>query len=125
MVSCAPSSATNTAISRAGLRTAASVVAAAGAGGLSGPVLRERSLEVLRRLRKRTGDELVLIAAGGISDGQDAWERIEAGATLVQAYTAFIYGGPFWPASVHRELARRTRAAGLASIQQAIGVRAG
>jgi dihydroorotate dehydrogenase len=116
--------ATNTTIGRAGLTTPDSEVVACGPGGLSGPVLRERSLEVLRRLRKRTGDELVLISAGGISTGHDAWERIEAGATLVQAYTGFIYGGPFWPARVHRDLARRTRAAGLATIQQAIGTRA-
>ncbi len=115
--------ATNTTVGRSGLRTGDDAVTALGAGGLSGPVLRERSLEVLRRLRKRTGDDLVLIAAGGISNGEDAWERIEAGATLVQAYTAFIYNGPLWPARVHRDLARRTRAAGLSSIQHAVGGR--
>ncbi len=113
--------ATNTTIGRAGLSTPAGQVDMLGPGGLSGPVLRERSLEVLRRLHQRTGDQLVLIAAGGISSAQDAWERIQAGATLVQAYTGFIYGGPLWPARVHRDLARRVRAAGLTSVQQAVG----
>jgi dihydroorotate dehydrogenase len=98
--------ATNTTISREGLGDAAAV-AAAGAGGMSGAPLKERALEVLRRLRERTGDQLVLIAAGGISDAADAAERLDAGATLVQAYTAFIYGGPFWPRRVNADLAAR------------------
>ena len=83
--------------------------AAAGAGGLSGPPLRARSLEVLRRLRARAGDRLVLIAAGGIETPDDAWERLRAGATLVQAYTGFVYGGPLWPRRIHAGLARRIR----------------
>jgi dihydroorotate dehydrogenase len=58
----------------------------------------------------------VLIAAGGIETPDDAWERLRAGATLVQAYTGFIYGGPLWPRRMHTGLARRARAAGLASI---------
>src|SRR6476659_3438726 len=99
--------ATNTTVSRAGLASPASAVAAAGAGGLSGPPLRGRSLEVLRRLRARAGDRLVLIAAGGIETPDDAWERLRAGATLVQAYTAFVYGGPLWPRRMHAGLARR------------------
>jgi dihydroorotate dehydrogenase len=102
--------ATNTTIGRDGLTTPADQVAAAGAGGLSGPPLKERSLQVLRRLHDRAGDRLVLIAAGGIDTPADAWERLRAGATLVQAYTGFVYGGPFWPRRVNRELARRTRA---------------
>jgi dihydroorotate dehydrogenase len=102
--------ATNTTIGRDGLTTPADQVAAAGAGGLSGPPLKERSLQVLRRLHERAGDRLVLIAAGGIDTPDDAWERLRAGATLVQAYTGFVYGGPFWPRRVNRELARRTRA---------------
>src|SRR5437763_1830423 len=80
---------------------------AAGAGGLSGPPLRARSLAVLRRLHARAGDRLVLIAAGGIETPDDAWERLRAGATLVQAYTAFVYGGPLWPRRMHAGLARR------------------
>ena len=101
--------ATNTTISRDGLKTPAAQVAEAGAGGLSGPPLRDRSMQVLRRLHQRAGDRLVLIAAGGIDTPDDAWERLRAGATLIQAYTGFVYGGPFWPRRINRELARRMR----------------
>jgi dihydroorotate dehydrogenase len=104
--------ATNTTVSRDGLATPPAEVAAAGAGGLSGPPLGPRALEVLRRLRERAGDRLVLIAAGGIETPDDARERLAAGATLVQAYTGFIYGGPLWPRRMHAGLARRARAAG-------------
>jgi dihydroorotate dehydrogenase len=101
--------AVNTSVSRDGLASPAGEVAAAGAGGVSGPPLRPRALAVLRRLRARAGDRLVLIAVGGIETGDDAWERLEAGATLVQGYTGFIYGGPLWPRRVHAALARRAR----------------
>jgi dihydroorotate dehydrogenase len=101
--------ATNTTTGREGLVSPAAEVAAAGAGGLSGPPLRDRSLAVLRRLRSRAGDQLVLIAAGGIETPDDAWERLTAGATLVQAYTGFVYGGPFWPRQINAGLARRMR----------------
>jgi dihydroorotate dehydrogenase len=113
--------ATNTTVRRDGLRTPGADVAAAGAGGLSGPPLRERSLEVLRRLRARVGDRLVLVAAGGIESGDDAWERIQAGATLLQAYTGFVYGGALWPRRVQRDLARRMRAAGYENLAEAVG----
>jgi len=104
--------ATNTTVSRDGLASPPSQVAAAGAGGLSGPPLRARALAVLVRLRARAGDRLVLIAAGGIETPDDAWERLQAGATLVQAYTGFIYGGPLWPRRMHAGLARRARSQG-------------
>ena len=96
--------ATNTTIARAGLRTPAGQVAALGPGGLSGPVLRERALDVLRRLRARVGDETTLVAAGGITTAQDAADRLAAGADLLQGYTGFIYEGPFWAARIHRGL---------------------
>ena len=102
--------ATNTTVSREGLVSSAAEVTAAGAGGLSGPPLRAPALAVLRRLRERAGDRLVLIAAGGIETPDDAWERLAAGATLVQAYTGFIYAGPLWPRRMHAGLARRARA---------------
>jgi len=102
--------ATNTTVSRDGLASSPAEVAAAGAGGLSGPPLRARALAVLVRLRARAGDRLVLIAAGGIETPDDAWERLRAGATLVQAYTGFIYGGPLWPRRMHAGLAARLRA---------------
>jgi dihydroorotate dehydrogenase len=113
--------ATNTTITRDHLATGSAAVAAAGAGGLSGAPLKDRSLHVLRQLRARVGDRLVLVAVGGIETPDDAWERILAGATLLQAYTGFVYGGPLWPRHIHHGLARRTREAGLTSIQQAIG----
>jgi dihydroorotate dehydrogenase len=112
--------ATNTTISRAGLASPPSEVSAAGAGGLSGPPLRDRALAVLVRLRARAGDRLVLIAAGGIETPDDAWARLQAGATLVQAYTGFIYGGPLWPRRMHAGLARRAHQ-GLADGVTSIG----
>ena len=101
--------ATNTTVSRDGLVSSPAEVTAAGAGGLSGPPLRAPALAVLRRLRERAGDRLVLIAAGGIETPDDARERLAAGATLVQAYTGFIYAGPLWPRRMHAGLARRLR----------------
>ncbi len=113
--------ATNTTVSRGHLASSPTDVTSAGAGGLSGAPLKPRALHVLRRLRARVGDRLVLVASGGVETPEDAWERIGAGATLVQAYTGFVYGGPLWPRRIHRGLARRARDAGLASIQQAVG----
>jgi dihydroorotate dehydrogenase len=94
--------ATNTTISRDGLRTPAAEVEAAGAGGLSGPVLRRRSIEILRLLRSHDPG-ITLISVGGVSSAHDLRERTTAGATLVQAYTGFVYGGPLWPRRVLRE----------------------
>jgi dihydroorotate dehydrogenase len=111
--------ATNTTVARDGLSSAAAEVEAVGAGGLSGPPLRKRSLDVLRRLRARAGEELVLIAAGGIETADDAWERLAAGATLVQAYTGFVYGGALWPRRINAGLVARARAAGLTSVTEA------
>ncbi|HEX5147399.1 MAG TPA: hypothetical protein VFV85_10265, partial [Conexibacter sp.] len=78
-----------------------------------------------RRLHARTEGRLTLIAVGGIESADDAWERIRAGATLVQGYTGFVYGGPLWPWRVNRGLARRARAAGLGSVGEAVGAGAG
>jgi dihydroorotate dehydrogenase len=97
--------ATNTTTSRDGL-TDARAVAAAGPGGLSGAPLKRRSLRVLRRVSARAGGRLTLIAAGGIENAADARERLDAGAALVQAYTAFTYQGPLWPRRVHDGLGR-------------------
>lgn len=100
--------ATNTTVSREGLKDSAAV-ADAGPGGLSGAPLKARSLEVLARLHDRCGKRLVLVAAGGIETPADAEARLAAGATLLQAYTAFVYQGPFWPSSLQRGLAARLR----------------
>ncbi|MEU5876152.1 quinone-dependent dihydroorotate dehydrogenase [Spirillospora sp. NPDC047279] len=99
--------ATNTTIGREGLASDPDLTKET--GGLSGAPLKERSLEVLRRLRSRAGDRLVLISVGGIETADDVWERLRAGATLVQGYTGLIYGGPFWPRTIHRDLSRRLR----------------
>ncbi|MDI6912000.1 quinone-dependent dihydroorotate dehydrogenase [Nocardioides sp.] len=94
--------ATNTTISRAGLRTPSARVEEIGAGGLSGRPLTGRSLEVLRLLRDRVGPDLTLIGVGGITTVQDARDRLAAGADLLQAYSAFIYEGPLWPRRILR-----------------------
>ncbi|WP_432562851.1 quinone-dependent dihydroorotate dehydrogenase [Kineococcus sp. SYSU DK003] len=102
--------ATNTTIGREGLRSSAAAVEAAGGGGLSGAPLKERSLQVLRRLSARTDSALTLVSVGGIETAADVAQRLEAGASLVQAYTAFIYEGPGWARRVLADLAAsRTR----------------
>lgn len=116
--------ATNTTLRRDDLRTPADVVARTAwpeGGGVSGAPLKGRSLAVLRRLRARVGDRLVLISVGGVESADDVWARVLAGATLVQVYTGFIYGGPAWPRAVNLELARRTWDAGCSSIQELVG----
>ncbi|MEO9221501.1 MAG: quinone-dependent dihydroorotate dehydrogenase [Mycobacteriaceae bacterium] len=110
--------ATNTTLSRTGLHEDHEGL---GAGGVSGAPLRQRSLEILRRLHARAGSQLVLVSVGGIATADDAWERITAGASLLQGYTALIYAGPFWARRVHRGLARRLHQHGFASIADAVG----
>ncbi|GAB3662911.1 quinone-dependent dihydroorotate dehydrogenase [Actinocorallia lasiicapitis] len=96
--------ATNTTISRDGLTGDPEIVKET--GGLSGAPLKARSLEVLKRLKARTGDRLVLVSVGGIESAADVRERLAAGATLCQGYTGMIYGGPLWAYRINRELAR-------------------
>ncbi|MGO4493347.1 dihydroorotate dehydrogenase (quinone), partial [Arthrobacter sp. 2YAF22_2] len=98
--------ATNTTVARTGLVSGAERIAACGAGGLSGAPLKQRSLEVLARLRAVTGGAITLVSVGGVESGQDVRDRLAAGATLVQGYTAFLYEGPFWAARINRELAK-------------------
>jgi dihydroorotate dehydrogenase len=97
--------ATNTTISRDGLRTEPRLVAAAGAGGLSGPPVAARSLAVLRLIRSVVPAELCVISVGGVETAEDVAERLAAGATLVQGYTAFLYRGPLWARHINRGLA--------------------
>lgn len=101
--------ATNTTISRDGLRTPPAKVVAAGAGGLSGAPLAERSLAVLRLLRAHVPAELCLISVGGVETADDVRERLDAGANLVQGYSGFIYRGPLWLRQINRGLARLNR----------------
>lgn len=97
--------ATNTTISREGLSTDPAVVAAAGEGGLSGAPLKERALEVLRLVRDAVPDGFCVISVGGVETAADVQERLDAGATLVQGYTAFLYRGPLWARQINRGLA--------------------
>ena len=94
--------ATNTTVGRTGLRSAG----VPAAGGVSGAPLKARSLAVLRAAaRPRPATASCSSRSGGIETADDVWERLQAGATLVQAYTGFVYGGPGWPRRVNRELA--------------------
>jgi len=111
--------ATNTTISRDGLKT--SGVEELGPGGISGPPVARRSAEVLRRLYNRVGDRLVLISVGGIETADDAWDRITAGASLLQGYTGFIYGGGLWAKHIHDGIARRLHEGGFSSLTEAVG----
>ena len=97
--------ATNTTISRAGLKTSSSKVEAMGAGGLSGFPVRARSLEVLDLLNRVIAGRIAIISVGGVETTADVAERLKRGATLVQGYTGFIYQGPFWARKINRELA--------------------
>ncbi len=90
-------------------------------GGLSGPPLRDRAVEVLRLLRGRTGGRIALVSVGGIETPEDAWRRILAGATLLQAYTAFVYQGPLWAHRMNRGMARLLRESEWSSLQEAVG----
>jgi dihydroorotate dehydrogenase len=99
--------ATNTTISREGLLTDPAVVEAAGAGGLSGAPLAERSLDVLRLIRAHVPPELCVISVGGVETAADVRERLDAGATLVQGYTAFLYLGPLWARQINRGLVQK------------------
>jgi dihydroorotate dehydrogenase len=102
--------ATNTTLSREGLKTSAEKVLAAGAGGLSGAPLAARALEVLTVIRASVPAEMCVISVGGVENAADVQRRLDAGATLVQGYTAFIYRGPTWAWEINRGLARIRRA---------------
>ncbi|AJE39722.1 quinone-dependent dihydroorotate dehydrogenase [Streptomyces nodosus] len=113
--------ATNTTIAREGLGLASDPSLVKETGGLSGAPLKARSLEVLRRLYARVGDRITLVGVGGIEDAEDAWQRILAGATLVQGYSAFIYRGPFWSRALHKGLVARLRTSPYATLADAVG----
>lgn len=91
------------------------------AGGLSGAPLKPLALQRLRDFRQATGGALPLIGVGGIASVDDAWERIRAGASLVQLYSAMVYEGPGLGRTIARGLARKLREHGMASIEQAVG----
>ncbi len=108
----------NTTLARPpGLRGAA----ANEAGGLSGRPLFATSTMVLADMYRLTGGKLPLIGVGGISSGEDAYAKIRAGASLLQLYTALVYGGPGLVGRIKTDLATRLRAEGFASLGEAIG----
>lgn len=96
--------ATNTTISRSDLKTASEQVESMGSGGLSGPVLKARSIEVLKLLRENLPSSIAIVSVGGVFSGRDVSERINLGASLVQGYTGFVYEGPLWARKISRGL---------------------
>jgi dihydroorotate dehydrogenase len=96
--------ATNTTISRSDLSTPTEDVEAMGAGGLSGPVLKARSIEVLNLLRANLPSGVAIVSVGGVFSAFDVSERLELGASLVQGYTGFVYEGPLWARKINRGL---------------------
>lgn len=115
--------ATNTTLSREGLTTSASKVESIGAGGLSGSPLTRRSRDTVAALYDSLGPEVAIIGVGGIMQPADAWNMICAGATLVQIYTGFIYGGPAIVRDMNRYLVSQVEKHGLATIGDARGRR--
>lgn len=90
-------------------------------GGLSGAPLRDLAQQRLRNFRKATGGAIPLVGVGGIASAEDAWARIRAGASLVQLYSAMVYGGPGLPRRILRGLEALMRRDGFASIAEAVG----
>jgi dihydroorotate dehydrogenase len=114
--------ATNTTVSRVGLTSPATWVESLGAGGLSGPPLRSRALEVVRRARRALGKDATIFGVGGIANADDVVEFVRAGANLVQLYTAFIYGGPFLAWRLARNLQALLLREGARHIGELVGV---
>jgi dihydroorotate dehydrogenase len=99
--------ATNTTIQRDGLKTSSDSVSQIGAGGLSGKPLRQRSTELLKELRKRMGENIPIIASGGVFTGNDAIEKMAAGASMIQVWTGFVYRGPAIASDICRHLLKK------------------
>jgi dihydroorotate dehydrogenase len=91
------------------------------AGGLSGAPLKPLALKALREFRAASGGEIPLIGVGGIASADDAWERIRAGASLIQLYTAMVYEGPGIARRIAHGLAQRLQREGFANIAEAVG----
>ncbi len=101
--------ATNTTISREGLHTSTDEIARIGAGGLSGKPVRQRATEVIRYIHDKSKGAIPIVAVGGIFTAADAIEKLEAGASLVQVYTGFIYEGPAIASNICKGLLKHTR----------------
>jgi len=111
--------ATNTTTSREGLESGQ--VERFGEGGLSGRPLARRSNEVIEQIYRYSKGALVIIGVGGIFNAEDAFEKISKGASLLQAYTGFIYSGPSFPVNIVHGLAQIIKARGFSNIDEAIG----
>jgi dihydroorotate dehydrogenase len=107
----------NTTIARPALRSRL----AGESGGLSGRPLFQPSTEILRQMRQRLGNDVVLVGVGGISSGADAYAKIKAGATLVQLYTALVYQGPGLVSRIKRDLVALLKRDGFTNIMHAVG----
>ncbi len=112
--------ATNTTIRRDGLRDP-EAAKALGDGGVSGAPVKARSTEVIRRIRRRAGADLTLIGVGGVRTADDAWEKIAAGASLVQVYTGFVYEGPTMARRVLSGLLQRMDREGVRDLSALVG----
>jgi dihydroorotate dehydrogenase len=108
--------ATNTTVARENLATDPARIAKIGAGGLSGPPLHARALEVVKRSRARLGTSKTIIGVGGVCDAAGTLAMMRAGADLVQIYTGFIYGGPFIAARIAREISGEIDRSGATSL---------
>ena len=116
--------ATNTTVRRDGLRTPAAEVHRLGDGGLSGAPLRSRSNEVISLIFNLTHGRLPIIGVGGVFTAGDAWEKICAGASLIQLYTGFIYEGPSVVRRINEGLAAIMKREGFAALDEAVGSQA-
>ncbi|HEX5601415.1 MAG TPA: quinone-dependent dihydroorotate dehydrogenase, partial [Pyrinomonadaceae bacterium] len=116
--------ATNTTVSRDNLRTDQKRVAACGEGGLSGKPLKDTATRMIATLYELTGGRIPLIGVGGIFTAEDAWEKIAAGASLVQLYTGFIYEGPRIVQQINEGLAKILEREGFANLEEAVGCQA-
>jgi dihydroorotate dehydrogenase len=113
--------ATNTTISRPQTNDSTSQKIYSETGGLSGKPLRQRSTEIIRHLHKQTKGKLPIIGVGGIFDVDDAWEKITAGASLLQIYTGLVYEGPGIARKIVAGLVQRLEIAGMKSLQESVG----
>ncbi len=116
--------ATNTTITRPETSDQTAKRVYAETGGLSGRPLRQRSTEVIRHVYRQTKGRLPIIGVGGIFTAADAWEKITAGASLVQVYTGLVYEGPSVAKSIVRGLLDRMKKAGMNQLHQAVGIEA-
>jgi dihydroorotate dehydrogenase len=113
--------ATNTTIARNNLQASASEIERIGSGGLSGKPLQQRSTEVIAKIYRYSKGKLPVIGVGGIFTADDAFDKIAAGACLIQAYTGFVYQGFTFARDVNFGLAKILREKGFASLDEAIG----